>query len=150
MGDQADDVLLSMGPNTHSTYATTIAAFDTHFILCHNTIYKWAKFNTRSQLEHKTIKDFVIQLYTLMEHCSYATLQNEIIWDCLVVGLCNCKRSKKLQLDNNLTLEQAITTSKQWEAVKLQQADLYVKPPQPAQVKHLKKIYHHHQCSTNA
>jgi hypothetical protein len=140
MGDQADNVLLALGPNTFSTYATIVKAFDDHFIVCHNTIYEQAKFNTRSQLEHESIEDFVIQLYTLVEHCSYATLRDKMIHDCLVVGLCNHKLSKKLQLDTDLTLEQAITTSKQWEAIKLQQAKLHMKPPQPAQVECLQKL----------
>ena len=49
---------------------------------------------------------------------------NEMIRDRLVVGLRNATLSRKLQLEADLTLDSAITTARQTEAVKNQQAEL--------------------------
>ena len=61
-------------------------------------------------------------LYTLSEHCRYEALIDEMVCDRIVVGIQDRKLSKKLQLDATLTLEKAITSVHQVEAVKKQQS----------------------------
>ena len=63
----------------------------------------------------------MLALYSLAEHCSYGSLHNEMIRDCLVVGLLDSKVSEKLHLDPGLTLDKAVTTARQREVVKQQQ-----------------------------
>ena len=61
-------------------------------------------------------------LYTLSEHCRYEALIDEMVCDRIVVGIQDRKLSEKLQLDATLTLEKAITSVHQAEAVKKQQS----------------------------
>ena len=63
----------------------------------------------------------MLALYSLAEHCSYGSLHDEMIRDCLVVGLLGSKVSETLQLDPDLTLDKAVTTARQRETVKQQQ-----------------------------
>ena len=51
------------------------------------------------QEEGKPVEAFVTDLYTLVEHCAYGDLHEEMIRDCLVVGIRSAKLSEKLQLD---------------------------------------------------
>ena len=56
-----------------------------------------------------------------IEHCGYGLLHDEMIRDHLVVGLQDSKVSETLQLDPDLTFDNAVTTAKQREAVKQQE-----------------------------
>ena len=60
-------------------------------------------------------------LYDLAQHCNYGEMKDEMIRDRLVVGICDCSLSEKLQLDPSLTLETAKMTIRQREAVHEQQ-----------------------------
>ena len=65
---------------------------------------------------------FITALHCLAEHCGYGELDDEMIRDHFVVGLCDASLSKRLQMDADLTLEKAITAARQSEAVKKQKA----------------------------
>lgn len=69
------------------------------FVKRRNVIYERAKFNMRKQEDGETIAAFINDLYILVEHCEYAALQEEMIRDRLVIGLCDSKLSERLQLD---------------------------------------------------
>ena len=84
-------------------------------------IFVRAKFNLRSQKENEPVNNFITDLYCLSEYCEFGTLKNDLIRDRIVVGLKDKKLSEQLQLDSKLTLEKAITKSRQSETVKKQQ-----------------------------
>ena len=65
---------------------------------------------------------FITVLYQLAEHCNYGGLRDEMIRDRIVVGLHDAKLSLRLQMDEALTLEKAISTARQSESIKKQQA----------------------------
>ncbi len=126
MGDEAEDVLkgLTLTADEKKKYTDVKAGFDAFFVPKKNVIYERAKFNQRVQLPGETVDSFITALYGLAEHCNYGQLQNELIRDRLVVGLRNVSLSEKLQLDRDLTLETAITKTRQSEEVRRQQCDL--------------------------
>ena len=72
-------------------------------------------------MQGKKVESFVTDFYTLVEHCVYSILGDEMLRDHLVVGIRSSKLSKKLHLDPNLTLERALTKIRWVEAVKQQQ-----------------------------
>ena len=76
----------------------------------------------RRQEEGERVDPFIISLYRLAEHCNCHDLHNEMIWDQIVVGLCDSNLSRRLQTDPELTLNKAITMTRQTEAVREQQA----------------------------
>lgn len=92
MGNDADDILHSF---THFSaedkrkYATVKARFDNHFMKRQNIIFEHTKFNTCKRVDGEPVDAFITTLYLLAEHCSYGVLQDEMIKDCIIVGICN-------------------------------------------------------------
>ena len=123
MGDEADDILRSfkLSDADKKKYGVVKAKFDAHFVTRTNVIYERAKFNSRVQKEGEPVDSFVTDLYALAEHCAYKELHDEMIRDRIVVGLRDASLSEKLQLDEKLTLEKAITRAREAETVRLQQ-----------------------------
>ena len=126
MGDEADDVLRSfaMTDADSKKYQKVKERFDAYFVKRKNIIFERARFNQRKQEEGESIETFIASLHKLAEHCNYGAMLNEMIRDRLVVGLRDAALSRKLQLEADLTLDSAITTARQTEAVKNQQAEL--------------------------
>ena len=65
--------------------------------------------------------DFITDLHCLAESCTYGDLHTEMIRDRIVVGLLDDGLSQKMQLDPNLTLEKAVSMTRQSEADHKQQ-----------------------------
>ena len=98
--------------------------FTSYFIKRRNVIYERARFNCRRQEEGEAVHAFIMDLHRLAEHCGFGELRDELIRDCIVVGLRDSRLSEKLQLQADLTLESAVTAARQTEQVKKQQASL--------------------------
>ena len=103
-------------------YSTVKAKFES--FKRRNTIFERARFNRRVQQEGESVDDFIIDLYSLAEHCQYGRLHNDVVRDRIVVGIKDSKLSEKLQMDNELTLEKAISLARNSESVKQQQSTL--------------------------
>ena len=124
MGSDAEEILKSfdLSEEDQKDYAKVLERFESHFVKKRNVIYERAKFNQRRQQDGESVDSFITALYTLVEHCGFGELRDEMIRDRIVVGLLNPRLSEKLQMDDKLTLESAVTQARQSEAVKLQQA----------------------------
>ena len=123
MGEQADDIFISFEftAEQEEIYEEVKERFENHFIVKRNVIFERAKFNSRNQLAGESVDSFITDLYGLARHCNFGTLKEELIRDCIAVGLQNRKLSEKLQLDSNLTMEKATNLARQRETVKQQQ-----------------------------
>ena len=129
MGDQADDILQSFNFNAdegehEKSYDSVKKKFDEHFVPKRNVIYERSVFNSRKQQPGEAVDSFITSLYTLVEHCDYKTLRDEMIRDRIVVGISDAKLSEKLQLNRELTLEKAVTQVRQQELIREQQSTL--------------------------
>lgn len=126
MGRESEDVLaaLKLTDEQSKSYDAIAAAFEKHFVPRTNVIYERAKFNQRRQEAHETVENFVADLHRMAERCQFGTLREEMIRDRLVVGLSDRLLSEKLQLNPDLTLDIAVTTARNTEAIKQQQKDL--------------------------
>lgn len=131
MGSEAEDILVSLQLSDEEAkdYDKLKSSFEKHFIPRRNVIFERARFNQRSQMEHEAIEEFVTDLHRLAASCDFGSLKDELIRDRLVVGLRDKNLSEKLQLDANLTLEKAVNTARQSEAVKGQQSVLHGSEP---------------------
>ena len=102
-------------------YDVVKGKFESHFIIKKNVIYERAKFNQRAQGQDESVENFITALHSLAEFCEYGSLKEEMICDCLVVGLRDGKLSEKLQMDASLTLQAAVQQARQSESIKKQQ-----------------------------
>ena len=93
----------------------------THFVKRRNVIFEHAKFNRRVQQEGEPVDDFIIDLYSLVEHCDYGQLHDQMVRDRIVIGIRDSQLSEKLQMDSKLTVEKATVMARQSKSVKLQQ-----------------------------
>ena len=105
MGKQVDDIFISFKFPTkqEKNYEEVKEKFENYSIVKRN-IFERAKFNSRSQQARKSMDSFITDLYGLARHCNFGALKEELIHDCIVMGLQNCELSEKLQLHLNLTI----------------------------------------------
>ena len=102
-------------------YTIVREKFNRYFVKKCNVIFERAKFNSRRQQKGETADDFITYLHCLAESCASGDLHTEMIHDHIVVGLLDDGLSEKMQLDPNLTLEKAVSITRQSEAVHKQQ-----------------------------
>lgn len=62
-------------------------------------IYERARFNKRDQKEGETAEQYIQVLYDLVKTCEYGAMRDEMLQDCLVVGIQDVALLDKLQLD---------------------------------------------------
>ena len=126
MGHQAEDILtsLKLTQDELKKYDTIKAKLDSYFVIRRNVIFERSEFNKRVQLENETVDSFVTDLHCMAEHCQFGDINDELIRDRLVIGLRDTRLAGRLQLDPELTLENAVNQARQPEAVKKQQVHL--------------------------
>ena len=119
LGEEAEAVLSSTNATTEDRkdYPRVLEKFDAFFQVRKNVIYKRARFDCRNQQDGETAEQYIMALYDLIEFCEYGELKNEILRDCLVVGIRDGALSEKSQLDSSLTLKSAKKAIPQREAV---------------------------------
>ena len=88
MGSKSDDILATFGLTTENSkkYDVVTDKFDGYFVKRRN-IFEHAKFHQRKQESGEAVDSFITDLYALAEHCQFGLLHNEMIRDCIVVGL---------------------------------------------------------------
>lgn len=114
MGEESEQVVVQF-PTVPVTFEGMLQAFDKYFIPRRNVIFERFKFNSRTQLPGESADSFITALHTLAEHCEYGTLKEDLIRDRIVVGMTDTKTSERLQLQGNLTLADAVFSTKQAE-----------------------------------
>ncbi|UYV82250.1 hypothetical protein LAZ67_21001460 [Cordylochernes scorpioides] len=127
MGDRADDISRTFKFTTEEEATkidSVLKAFDSHFCVRKNIIYKRAKFNSRIQEDREPVDEFITSLYKLADSCEFECLHEQLIRDRIVVGVRDRALSERMQLDRELTLEKAVKMVRQQEAVRQQQVDL--------------------------
>ena len=81
------------------SYKIVKEKFESHFIPKRNVIFECAMFNSRIQGPEEPVDHFVTALYSLLKHCDYGDLKDEMIRDQIVIGIRDAQLSEKLQLD---------------------------------------------------
>jgi len=127
MGDEAEDVFASFGltEDEKKLYDTVVKKFKEHFVIKHNVVYESFLCFERRQKEGESIEEFVTSLYRLSEHCEFGELRDRLIRDRIVCGIRDKVLSERLQLISDLTLDKAVTMTKQTERVKKQNPILH-------------------------
>ena len=125
LGPQAEDVLstFNLTAQQQNDYDVVRTNFLRYFNVRKNVIFERARFNLRMQQEGESAEQFIMNLYQLIEHCEYGAMTDELLRDKIVIGILDKELSKKLQLDDQLTLEKALTQVRSKELVQ-KQSDL--------------------------
>ena len=123
LGEEVESVLKSINITEEETkyYETVLEKFDSFFQVRRNVIFERARFNRRCQHPGESVKQYIVKLYNLVEHCNYGDFKSEMIRDRLVEGILDKTLSERLQLNPALTLEKAKLMIRQCEAVQEQQ-----------------------------
>jgi len=89
LGEDAEDVLNTtrIAAEDKKKYTKMIEAFDAHFKVRKNIILECARFNKHSQTPGESVDHFKTELHRLAEHCEFGNMRDELIRDCLVVGI---------------------------------------------------------------
>lgn len=82
----------------------------------YHEVYESYVFNKRDQLKGEPVDSFVTDILDMSKHCNYGELTDRMVRDRIVVGT-NCSRTRdKLMNKKNLTLSDAISVAKTFEA----------------------------------
>lgn len=114
MGEKSEDIFVQFKP-LPTTYDATLQAFEDYFIPRRNVMFERFKFNSRMQAEGESVDFFITDVHALAEQCNFGTFKDELIRDCILVGMLDAKLSERLQLKETLTLQETITAAKQSE-----------------------------------
>lgn len=87
--------------------------FQSYFV---NVIFDRA--NPRKQGGGESVDKFILDLHRVAEHGSHGTLNDKMIQDHIVEGLCDTVFSEKLQMDAKLTLDKAVRAARETESVR--------------------------------
>jgi len=89
LGEDVKDVLdtTRISAEDKKKYSKVIEAFDDHFKVQKNIIFKCTHFNKRSQNPGESVEHIITELYRLAENCDFRNMKDEIFQDCLVVEI---------------------------------------------------------------
>ena len=121
MGTEADRILdtFTMPDADKNKLMPVLDKFDEYFVPKRNVIHERAQFHRCSQKESESVDEYVRRLYEAAQYADFPDKDNTIR-DRLVLGLVDSEISEKLQLEDDLTLEKAISIAKRDDSVKRQ------------------------------
>ena len=122
MGSRAEDILLTFGLDAVDAkkYSVVRNRFEKHFVVRLNVIFERARFHQRAQGEGESIENLLNDLYVMIDNCEYRAKRDDILRDRIVIGIRDVGLSQKLQLNDKLTLEVALTQIRANEMVSKQ------------------------------
>ena len=119
MGDSADDILTTLSVKEDEvTFDELIIELEAYFGVRKNTLVERAKFNRRRQMPGESVETFIQELHRIADDCGYRSLKEELIRDRIIVGVLDESLSDRLQMRQDLTLQDAIKMARQNEARK--------------------------------
>ena len=89
LGEDAEEVLdtTRISEEDRKKYEKVVEEFDNNFKVKKNVIYERARFNQRNQLPDEPADHFITEVHKLADNCKFGTMKEDLILDCLVVGI---------------------------------------------------------------
>ena len=132
-GSKAEEFLASLHLTDieQKTYKTLTKKIGNFFVPRCNVVFERVKFNQRKQQQGESADLFIASLHTLAAKCEYGDLRDSLIRDRIIVGIRDAELSKRLQMDEKLTLQTCINKVTQSEMIGSQQATVRDKETKP-------------------
>lgn len=131
MGEQAEEIYatFALSKDNSMKFDAVAEQFNKPFIPRRNVIFERATLNTRLQQDGESTEDFLTAPHTLSKDFEFGALREEFMRDRLVVGIKDNHLCSKLQLDADLTLQEALESVRQIESVCQRQVQLHKEVP---------------------
>ena len=115
LGPDAEEVLdtTRISEDNKKKYEKVIDEFDKYFKVKKNVIYERARFNQRIQLLDELEDHFITEIHRSADSCELGEMKDQLIRDHLVVGIRDGVLSECLQLESDLTLDNAMKLIRQ-------------------------------------
>lgn len=91
-------------------YDSALTKFNAHFKVQKNIIFERACFNQRKQESGESAELYITAIHQMADKCEYGAMKEELIRDCLVVGIHDKALSERMQMEAGLTLEESKNT----------------------------------------
>ena len=107
LGNKADEILstFQLTQTQAAEYETVKKKFDAYFDATKNVFFERAQFMHRVQQSSEHVDNFITCLHSLVKHCDYGTMKDEMGRGRLVVGLRDQPLSEHLQIDAKVMLK---------------------------------------------
>lgn len=115
LGPDAEEVLdtTHISEDNKKKYEKVIDEFDKYFKVKKNVIYECARFNQCSLLPDESADHFITEIHRLADSCEFGEMKDQLIRNHLVVGIRDGALSERLQLESDLTLDNAMKLIRQ-------------------------------------
>ena len=115
--DPEDPILKKTTQESDRDYEVLVRKFTEFFVPKRNIIYERSYFREKSQGKDETVEEYARELHLRAQHCGFKD-QDDQVRDRIIVGLKDTIVKQKLELIDDLTLDQAITIARQHEQIK--------------------------------
>lgn len=118
MGSEAEKIFRQFGLNAadQNRYNVVLQRFDEYFLPRRNVIHERSNFHRRDQKVGESIEEYTRELFELADLGNFPD-KEATIRDRLVLGVRDRELSQKMQLEQDLTLDNAIKLARQHELV---------------------------------
>ena len=121
MGQESETIMrtFALTEVEQKNFDTVMSKFDCYFRPKVNYIEYRVTFQQRAHKHEESIEQFIRTLYEIAENCNYGKQKHKNIRDRIIIGCRDKALSRTLRLKGNeLTLDDAVTTARQYEQVK--------------------------------
>jgi hypothetical protein len=116
MGEQSEVIFETFHLGDNATYAQVVEQFENHYTPRRNRTFQRKQFHESTQ-GTKTVDEFERELHVAAKYCEFVDLEDQLC-DQFVFGLHDSELKQRLCLENDLTIERAVTMAKQSESIK--------------------------------
>ena len=136
IGEEGRDIFdtLTIEPDEQNKIEPLFKAFEAYCKPKVHKTYERFKFNKRDQREGEAMDVWITELKMMAKNCEYRDLENELIRDRIICGVCDTKLQERLLRADEMNLDKTIDACRQHETSQ-QQKELIQRRDEDREVK---------------